>query len=188
MECASLWSYLTCRSSKTLTYCRFPERRLDREAISFNCGWTPYPGAPTLYSLVVVSCSRGPSDQVRAITTLSYRNQALCYSRTVAYFSGSAMLFSSGDSPKNASSILSGERLDEVQPGESPFVFSAAFDAPTSLTPATANTYSGQAALRRQYGEMARLSTTPRIVPKSGVFGNLPVRSTLRRVKRYLEG
>ena len=50
------------------------------------------------------------------------------------------MLFSSGDSPKNTSSILSGERLDEVQPGESPFVFSAAFDAPTSLTPSTANT------------------------------------------------
>jgi hypothetical protein len=36
---------------------------------------------------------RGPSDQVRVITTLGYRNQALCYSRTVAYSSGSAMLF-----------------------------------------------------------------------------------------------
>jgi hypothetical protein len=36
------------------------------------------------------------------------------------------MLFSSGDSPQNASSILSGEGFDEVQPGESPFVVSAA--------------------------------------------------------------
>jgi hypothetical protein len=35
MECASLWSYLTCRSSKTLTTAGFPERRLDRGAISF---------------------------------------------------------------------------------------------------------------------------------------------------------
>jgi hypothetical protein len=35
------------------------------------------------------------------------------------------MLFSSGDSPQNASSILSGEGLDEAQPGESPFVVSA---------------------------------------------------------------
>jgi hypothetical protein len=33
------------------------------------------------------------------------------------------MLFSSGDSPQSASSILSGEGFDEVQPGESPFVF-----------------------------------------------------------------
>jgi hypothetical protein len=35
MECASLWSYLSSRSSKTLTESRFPERRLDRGAISF---------------------------------------------------------------------------------------------------------------------------------------------------------
>jgi hypothetical protein len=35
------------------------------------------------------------------------------------------MLFSTGDFPQNASSILSGEGLDEVQPGESPFVVSA---------------------------------------------------------------
>jgi hypothetical protein len=60
-------------------------------------------------------------DQVHAITTLSYRHQSF-YSRTVAYSSASAMLFSSGDSPQNASSILSGEGFDEVQPGESPLV------------------------------------------------------------------
>ena len=49
------------------------------------------------------------------------------------------MLFSSGDSPQSISSILSGEGLDEVQPGESPFVFSAACYLPTSLSsPATA--------------------------------------------------
>jgi hypothetical protein len=35
------------------------------------------------------------------------------------------MLFSSGDSPRNLSSILSGEGLDEVERGESPFVPSA---------------------------------------------------------------
>jgi hypothetical protein len=35
------------------------------------------------------------------------------------------MLFSSGGSPQNASSILSGEGFDEAQPGESPFVVSA---------------------------------------------------------------
>jgi hypothetical protein len=50
------------------------------------------------------------------------------------------MLFSSGGSPQNASSILSGEGFDEVQPGESPLVVSTAFHLPTSLTPATANT------------------------------------------------
>ena len=37
------------------------------------------------------------------------------------------MLFSSGDSPRNLSSILSGEGLDEVERGESPFV-------PTAVT------------------------------------------------------
>ena len=68
---------------------------------------------------------REPSDQDRAVTILSYRNQALCYSRTVAFFSGSAVLFSSGDSPQSASSNLLGEGFDEVQPGESPFVVSA---------------------------------------------------------------
>jgi hypothetical protein len=76
-----------------------------------------------LYWLVAASSLRAPSDQVRAITTLGYRNQALCYSRTVAYFSGSAMLFSSGDSPQSASSNLSGEGFDEVQPGGSPLLF-----------------------------------------------------------------
>jgi hypothetical protein len=35
------------------------------------------------------------------------------------------MLFSSGDSPRNLSSILSGEGLDEVERGESSFVLSA---------------------------------------------------------------
>jgi len=44
------------------------------------------------------------------------------------------MLFSSGDSPQNASSILSGEGFDEVQPGGSPFVVSAVSHLPTSLS------------------------------------------------------
>ena len=74
------------------------------------------------------------SDQVRAITTLYYRNQSSCYARTVAYSPGSDMLFSSGDSPKNASSILSGEGFDEVQPGGSPFVVSAVCHLPISLS------------------------------------------------------
>jgi hypothetical protein len=39
------------------------------------------------------------------------------------------MLFSSGDSPRNTSAILSGEGFDEVQRGESPFVVSALFQA-----------------------------------------------------------
>jgi hypothetical protein len=86
--------------------------------------WLRY--SEELYPLVSVSSLRGSSDQVRAITILSYRNQALCYSRTVAYFSGPDMLFSSGDSPQSASSNLSGEGFDEVQPGESPFVVFAA--------------------------------------------------------------
>jgi hypothetical protein len=73
------------------------------------------------HSFEVVNHRRA-SDQFRAITTLRYRNQSVCYARTVAYSSGSAILFSSGDSPQHASSILSGEGFDEVQPGESPFV------------------------------------------------------------------
>jgi len=64
-----------------------------------------------------------------AITTLSYRNQSICYARTVAYSSGSVMLFSSGDSPQHASSILSGEGFDEAYRGGSPFVFSAEKDS-----------------------------------------------------------
>jgi hypothetical protein len=83
--------------------------------------WSPFPAC------------REPFDQVRVITILSYRNQALCYSRTVAYFSGPAMLFSSGDSPQSASSNLSGEGFDEVQPGESPFFVSAACHSPPRL-------------------------------------------------------
>jgi hypothetical protein len=43
------------------------------------------------------------------------------------------MLFSSGGSPQNASSILSGEGFDEVQPGGSPFLVSAVCRLPTSL-------------------------------------------------------
>ena len=74
------------------------------------------------------------SDQIRAITTLSYGNQFICYARTLANSSGSAMLFSSGDSPQHASSILSGEGLDEVQPGESPFVVSAVCHLAASLS------------------------------------------------------
>jgi hypothetical protein len=83
--------------------------------------WSPFPS------------SRGPPDRVRAITILSYRNQALCYSWTVAYFSEPAMLFSSGDSPQSASSNLSGEGFDEVQPGESPFFVSEACHLPRRL-------------------------------------------------------
>ena len=62
-------------------------------------------------SFAVVNHMRA-SDQVRAITTPGYRNQFICYARTVAYSSGSAMLFSSGDSPQHASSILSGEGFE----------------------------------------------------------------------------
>ena len=40
------------------------------------------------------------------------------------------MLFSSGDSPRNTSAILSGEGFDEVQRGESPFLVSALFQTP----------------------------------------------------------
>jgi hypothetical protein len=72
---------------------------------------------------------------VRAITTLGYRNRYFCYSRTVACSSESAMLLSSGDSPQNASSILSGEGFDEVQRGESPFVVSALCYLPTPDLP-----------------------------------------------------
>jgi hypothetical protein len=43
------------------------------------------------------------------------------------------MLFSSGDSPQSASSNLSGEGFDEVQPGESPFVVSAVCYLPPLL-------------------------------------------------------
>jgi predicted transcriptional regulator len=43
------------------------------------------------------------------------------------------MLFSSGDSPQSASSNLSGEGFDEVQPGESPLVVSAACYLPPRL-------------------------------------------------------
>jgi hypothetical protein len=42
------------------------------------------------------------------------------------------MLFSSGDSPQSASSNLSGEGFDEVQPGESPFVVFASSNARSS--------------------------------------------------------
>jgi hypothetical protein len=42
------------------------------------------------------------------------------------------MLFSSGDFPQHASSILSGEGFDEVYRGESPFVVSALCHLPTS--------------------------------------------------------
>ena len=43
------------------------------------------------------------------------------------------MLFSGGDSPQNASSILSGEGFDEVQPGESPVSRFCSIPLPTSL-------------------------------------------------------
>ena len=87
---------------------------------------------------------RRASGQVRAITTLSYRNQSICYARTVAYSAGSAMLFSSGDSPQNASSILSGEGFDEVYRGESPFVVSAVFHQAKTATLAAAGQSSGE--------------------------------------------
>jgi hypothetical protein len=50
MECASLCSYLSSRSSKTLTESRFPERRLDRGAISF---FASRPGRENLNSAAV---------------------------------------------------------------------------------------------------------------------------------------
>jgi hypothetical protein len=43
------------------------------------------------------------------------------------------MLFLSGDSPQSASSNLSGEGFDEVQPGQSPFVVSGACQLPPRL-------------------------------------------------------
>jgi hypothetical protein len=43
------------------------------------------------------------------------------------------MLFSSGGSSQSASSNLSGEGFDEVQPGESPFVVSAVCYLPPRL-------------------------------------------------------
>jgi hypothetical protein len=55
-----------------------------------------------------------------AITTCSYHNSAFYYSRTVAVSGRRSMLFSSGDSLRTLSSILSGEGLDERDQRESP--------------------------------------------------------------------
>src|SRR5271156_3540085 len=48
--------------------------------------------------ITLVSHIRAPN-QVSTITTLSYSNLPFCYSRTVAYCAGAAMLFSSGPTP-----------------------------------------------------------------------------------------
>jgi hypothetical protein len=58
-----------------------------------------------------------------AITTSSYYNSAFYYSRTVAVSGRRSMLFSSGDSLRTLSSILSGEGLDEREQRESPLSF-----------------------------------------------------------------
>ena len=57
------------------------------------------------------------------ITTYSYYNSAFYYSRTMAVSGRRSMLFSSGDSLRTLSSILSGEGLDERKPRESPLSF-----------------------------------------------------------------
>jgi hypothetical protein len=57
------------------------------------------------------------------ITACSYHKSAFYYSRTMAVSGRSSMLISSGDSLRTLSSILSGERLDESGPRESPLVF-----------------------------------------------------------------
>ena len=57
---------------------------------------------------------------IGAITTYSYYNSAFYYSRTVAVSGRRSMLFSSGDSLRTVSSILSGEGFDEREQRESP--------------------------------------------------------------------
>jgi hypothetical protein len=59
-----------------------------------------------------------------AITTYSYYNSAFYYSRTMAVFGRRSMLFSSGDSLRTLSSILSGEGFNEREQRESPLTLS----------------------------------------------------------------
>ena len=57
----------------------------------------------------------------------------------IANPAGSVMLFSSGDSPRNVASILSGEGIDTTHQGESPFFFFTreplSLSAPTPVSP-----------------------------------------------------
>src|ERR1700733_11685085 len=55
-----------------------------------------------------------------SITTCCYHKSVVYYSRTMADSSRTDMLFSSGDSPRTLSSILSGEGFDEREQGQSP--------------------------------------------------------------------
>lgn len=61
--------------------------------------------------------------QVSAITRCYYYNSPFCYPRTIANSARSAMLFSSGDSPRNTSSLLSGEGFDGRLQGELPLLY-----------------------------------------------------------------
>jgi hypothetical protein len=58
------------------------------------------------------------------ITTYSYYNSAFYYSRTMAVSGRRRMLFSSGDSLRTLSSILSGEGFNEREQRESPLTLS----------------------------------------------------------------
>jgi len=52
------------------------------------------PGRPR--ALIALVNHMRERDQVRGVAILSYRNQSICYARTVAYCARSGMLFSSG--------------------------------------------------------------------------------------------
>jgi hypothetical protein len=58
------------------------------------------------------------------ITTCYYYKPVSDYARFIAKSEGRSMLFSSGDSSRTLSSILSGEGLDEREQEESPLTFS----------------------------------------------------------------
>jgi hypothetical protein len=73
------------------------------------------------YGAFILKEMRAAAD---VITTYSYYNSAFYYSRTVAVSGRRSMLFSSGDSLRTLSSILSGEGLDEREQRESPLTLS----------------------------------------------------------------
>jgi hypothetical protein len=66
---------------------------------------------------------KGDTGGAGVITSCSYDKSAADYSRTLANSCRRSMLSSSGDFPRTLSSILSGEGLDEREPGKSPLVF-----------------------------------------------------------------
>jgi hypothetical protein len=61
---------------------------------------------------------------LRVITSCCYYKPVMDYARSIAKSVGTSMLFSSGDSSRTLSSILSGEGLDEREQEESPLLFS----------------------------------------------------------------